>query len=152
MPTAIRADARDLARPGRAKELVGQGVGGVDVVVYGSDEPMHDWHAGSAGSFRRTVVALRRARGAGLPFVITCEVSRSNYRHLSEVVRVAHTLGARALRFVPVPATAMSPPAPGALLSPHLRRAVALARVLSLAVAAPGMEDPPGTQSWFEAT
>jgi len=141
-----------LARPGRAKELVGDGVAGVDIVVWGSDEPMHDWHAGSTGSFRRTVVALRRARGARLPFVLTCEVSRSNYRHLSEVVRVAHTLGARALRFVPVPAASPSPPAPDALLLPHLRRAVALASVLSLAVVAPGMEDPPGTRSWFEAT
>jgi hypothetical protein len=150
MPTAIRADARDLARPGRAEELVKEGVSAVDVVVWGADEPTHDWHAGSEGSFRRTVAALRRARGAGLSFVLTCEVSRSNYRHLSEVVRVAHTLGARALRFVPVSDEAPSPPPPDALLPPHLSRAVGRARALSLAVVAAGVEDPPGTLAWFE--
>jgi MoaA/NifB/PqqE/SkfB family radical SAM enzyme len=152
MPTAIRADVRDLARPGGAEELLKAGIPAVDVVVWGSDEPMHDWHAGSDGSFRRTVAALRRARGAGLSFVLTCEVSRSNYRHLSEVVRVAHTLGARALRFVPVPTSVSSPPPPDALLPPHLARAVARARALSLAVVAAGVEDPPGTRDWFEPT
>lgn len=93
----VQTNARRLAVKGYAHSLIASGIDVLDVSLHGASEAMHDYHTNTPGSFRQTVAGLRRARAAGLTFGITAVVTRSNYRHLSEIVHVAHTLGARAL-------------------------------------------------------
>lgn len=72
----------------------------LDVSIAGSTEPMHDYHTGAPGSFKQTVLGLRNARAERLRAAVSCVVTRSNFRHLAEIVRLAHAVGATGLRFV----------------------------------------------------
>ncbi len=72
----------------------------LEVSIAGSTEAMHDYHTGTPGSFKQTVVGLRNARSEKVGAALTCVVTRSNFRHLAEVVRLAHAVGATAVRFV----------------------------------------------------
>jgi MoaA/NifB/PqqE/SkfB family radical SAM enzyme len=101
---------------------------------------MHDWHTGVAGSFAQTVQGLYNARAERIPAGVTVVVTRSNYRHLTEIGRVAHAAGADAIHFATVAiagraarARASLSPAP-AMVAPHLQRAWADAARLGLLV------------------
>lgn len=72
----------------------------LDVSIAGSTEAMHDYHTGTPGSFKQTVLGLRNARAEKLRAVMSCVVTRSNFRHLAEIVRLAHAVGVTGLRFV----------------------------------------------------
>ncbi len=136
----VQTNARRLAVKGYAHSLIASGVDVLDVSLHGANEAMHDYHTNVEGSFRQTVAGLRRARAAGLTFGVTAVVTRSNYRHLAELVHVVHTLGARALHLPvvnPLGAAAenkdrlvVSPE----LLEPHMARAIARAQALGLVV------------------
>lgn len=71
----------------------------LEVSLHGSTEPMHDYHTSSPGSFKQTLLGLKNARSIGIETSITAVVTRSNFRHLAEIVAVAHSAGARAVRF-----------------------------------------------------
>lgn len=112
----------------------------LDVSLHGSTAVMHDWHTGTEGSFAQTVQGLRNARAERLPAGVTVVVTRSNYRHLSEIVRVAHASGAAAVHFAAVePAgrgrrsQALLVPS-AEMVAPHLQRAAAEAARLGLRV------------------
>jgi MoaA/NifB/PqqE/SkfB family radical SAM enzyme len=113
----------------------------LDVSLHGSTAPMHDYHAGTPGSFAQTIQGLRNARAEGIAFGVTTVITRSNFRHLIEIVRIAHAAGARAIHFAiaaPFGRAARDRarviPAP-AMVDPHLRRALAEAQRLRVAVA-----------------
>lgn len=112
------------------------------VDVYGVTESMHDHHSGSAGSFRRLVLELRRARAERVPFSLVFRLTRSNYRHAAEMVRVAHTLGARALGLTPADASSPVPAPLPELAAPFVERAFQTARALGLPIAEPGRAEP----------
>jgi MoaA/NifB/PqqE/SkfB family radical SAM enzyme len=110
----------------------------LDVSLHGSTAPMHDWHTGTAGSFAQTFQGLRNARSARIPVGVTVVVTRSNFRHLAEIARVAHAAGAVAIHFAPVQPfgralrdRARLAPATDMVL-PHLQHAAAEARRLGL--------------------
>ena len=110
----------------------------LDVSLHGSSAPMHDWHTGTAGSFAQTFQGLRNARAERIPAGVTVVVTRSNFRHLAEIARVAHAAGAVAIHFAPVQPfgralrdRARLAPATDMVL-PHLQRAAAEARRLGL--------------------
>ena len=112
----------------------------LDVSLHGATAPMHDWHTGTEGSFAQTVQGLRNARAERIPAGVTVVVTRSNFRHLAEIVRVAHASGAAAIHLAPVePAGRASRdrarllPAPE-MVAPHLQRAAAEAARLGLQV------------------
>jgi len=149
MRRVVRVEAEELNSVMRLRGLSEQALDAVEVIVFGCTEAMHDWHTSREGSFRRAVAGLRRARAARLTVVATCPVTRSNYRHLAEVVRVAHTLGLRAARFQLAPVGGASPPPPPAMLSPHLARAVDTARTLGFAVVTPVHAVPEEARDWF---
>jgi MoaA/NifB/PqqE/SkfB family radical SAM enzyme len=102
---------------------------------------MHDYHTSDAGSFRQTILGLRNARAQGIEASITTVVTRSNFRHLIEIVTLANALGARAVRFAPAEAYGSAARAADRvipawdLVKPHLVRAVAEATRLRLGVA-----------------
>ncbi len=153
----VQTNARRLAVDGVASALTAAGVTSLDVSLHGDSEALHDYHTGTEGSFRQTALGIRRARAARLELGVSVVVTRSNYRHLSGIVRVAHTLGGRAVRFVlarPLGAAlenaARIVPEPR-MVWPHLARAFELSRTLGLAFAAPDFELSSGqdVDQWF---
>jgi|HubBroStandDraft_6_1064221.scaffolds.fasta_scaffold85656_4 MoaA/NifB/PqqE/SkfB family radical SAM enzyme len=129
---AYRAYARAL---GEASERLV-----LDVSLHGSTAPMHEYHTGVPGSFAQTVQGLRNARAEGIRAGVTTVVTRSSFRHLAEIVRVAHAAGALAIHFAPAEpsgraATNRPRIVPEAeMVLPHLQRAVAEAQRLGLGV------------------
>jgi MoaA/NifB/PqqE/SkfB family radical SAM enzyme len=129
---AYRAYARALAESSPRLAL--------DVSLHGSTAAMHEYHTGVQGSFAQTVQGLRHARGERLAFGVTTVVTRSSFRHLAEIVRVAHAAGALAVHFAPVEpfgraalAEARLAPAQEMVL-PYLSRAVAEAQRVGVGV------------------
>jgi MoaA/NifB/PqqE/SkfB family radical SAM enzyme len=129
---AYRAYARELREASTRLRL--------DVSLQGSTPALHDWHTGAPGSFAQTVQGLRHARAEGIPAGTTTVVTRSNYRHLGEIVRVAHASGATAVHFVPIEPyggaarrrSLLVPPVE--MIAPHLQRAASEALRLGLVV------------------
>jgi MoaA/NifB/PqqE/SkfB family radical SAM enzyme len=94
----VQTNARMLAYPRYAKALAQAGVAALEVSLQGSSAPMHDYHTAVSGSFKQTVRGIANGISAGLSVGVTTVVTRSNLRHLAEIVRVIHALGAGALR------------------------------------------------------
>jgi len=94
----VQTNGRRLSYGRYVGELLGAGVTGFDVSLQGSTGPMHDYHTRVQGSFGQTARGIRNARGAGVRVVVSTVVTRSNYRHLAEVVEVARALGAGMVR------------------------------------------------------
>lgn len=137
----VQTNGRRLAYPSFARALrEASPVLALDVSLHGSTAPMHEYHTGVPGSFAHTIQGLRNARASRIPFGVTTVITRSNFRHLTEIVRVAHAAAARAVHFAQasplgraardrdrvIPATEM--------VAPYLSRAVAEARRLGIAV------------------
>ncbi|APR83775.1 Radical SAM domain heme biosynthesis protein [Minicystis rosea] len=112
----------------------------LDVSLHGSSAAMHEYHTGVPDSFAHTMLGLRHARAARIPFGVTTVITRSSFRHLPEIVRLAHSAGAAAIHLADalpfgraardrarvIPAEAM--------VAPYRSRAVAEAQRLGLAV------------------
>ncbi|MEZ4220101.1 MAG: radical SAM protein [Polyangiaceae bacterium] len=151
----VQTNARKLALKGYAGALAESGIDVLDVSLHGASEAMHDYHTRAPGSFRQTIAGMRRARAARMTLGITTVVTRSNYRHLSEIIHVAHTLGARAVHLATLAlvgsardnALQLQPAAP--LLVPHLRRAEARAASLGLVVVTTENLGNPGVPPLF---
>ena len=127
----------------------------LDVSLHGSTAPMHDYHTSTPGSFAQTVTGLKHARDAGIPFAVTTVITRSNFRHLPEIVRLAGALGARAIQLSPAVrhgSAARSAdrviPAPE-LVAPYLARALTDAAAQGLGWRAADRESAPGVAGWF---
>jgi hypothetical protein len=141
----VEVAAERLSRPGALAQLSG----GFSVDVFGTTQAMHDYHTGSPQSFRLLVGALRRARAARIPFVLVFRLTRSNYRHAGEMVRVAHTLGARALGLGSSEGRSSVPAPPAALLAAHVTRAFDVARSLGLPIADGERAEPESARRWL---
>lgn len=120
-----------------AEALKGAGLTAVEVALYGSTAALHDYHTRCPGSFRQTVSGVRASRSAGLRCALTTLVTRSNYRHLAELVRLGHALGVVALAIRSVlpegrAAGSQGLQPPRQMLAPHLRAAQQLGRQLGL--------------------
>jgi MoaA/NifB/PqqE/SkfB family radical SAM enzyme len=134
----LQTNGRRLVERGYAALLRDAGLERLDVSLHGSTAAMHDYHTGSVDSFSQTTRGLRQARASGLLTAVTVVVTRSNYRHLAEIVRLSHGLGVQALHLAlaePLGTAAAHAPSivpPRALVRPHWARALATARALSL--------------------
>jgi hypothetical protein len=101
------------------------------------------------------VKGLANARAAGIPFAVTTVVTRSNFRHLAEIARLAGALGARAVQLaVAAPHGSAGRAAdrviPAAeLVAPHLARAIAEAASLGLGWRAGDRGSAPEVAGWF---
>ncbi len=127
----------------------------LDASLHGSAAPMHDYHTATPGSFGHTVKGLANARAAGIPFAVTTVITRSNFRHLSEIVRLAGALGARAIQLAMSArhgraARAADRVIPALeLVAPHLARAAAEAQGLGLGWRAGERASGPEASAWF---
>jgi|GEM_PF-668500 len=144
----LQTNARRLAYLSYAQELRSAGLSSVDITLLGSTAPMHDYHTGTPGSFGQTVQGMRHAKACRMRVLVTCVITRSNVRHLADIVRVAHAAGASAIRMrVPVPAGRAREQmvrlgARRFLLDPHLKLAVAQGRRLHVSVSLASLADP----------
>jgi MoaA/NifB/PqqE/SkfB family radical SAM enzyme len=152
----LQTNGRRLAYPAYARALrAASSTLALDVSLHGSSAPMHDYHTGVDGSFAQTVTGIRSARAAGLDVGITIVVTRSNFRHLAEVVRLVHGAGARAVHFAGVERAGHAArladrviPAVE-LVRPYLARAADEALRLGLGVRAGETANPPEAFAWF---
>lgn len=134
----LQTNARRLAYASYARELRAAGLSAIDVSLLGSSAAMHDYHTGTPGAFAQTVRGMRHARAAAIDVVASCVLTRSNFRHAADIVRVAHAAGATAIRFrFPVlVGRALETPAriapQASLVEPYLKLAWIQARRLQL--------------------
>lgn len=130
----LATNGRRLAYGSYAACLAEAGVDGLDVSLHGSSDVMHDYHTSVQGSYLQTMRGVVNASAAGMGVVITCVVTRSNFRNLSEILHVVRALGVRAVRFRAPVLAGRSLLARDRILAhpelvlPHLRRAVGLGR------------------------
>ncbi|MRG94482.1 radical SAM protein [Polyangium spumosum] len=105
----------------------------LDVSLHGSTEVMHDYHTQTPGSFKQTASGVRHARAEGIEVSVTTVITRSNYRHLAEIVHLGMALGVRAVHFVKAERLGRAARAadrilaPEELVRPQLARAIAVA-------------------------
>lgn len=137
----LQTNARRLAYATYARSLVEAAASlSLDASLHGATIAMHDYHTSVDGSFAQTIAGLRSARSLGVRVAITTVLTRSNFRHATEIVRVAHAVGARAIQLVVAQsfgraARAFDRIVPAIeLVKEHLDRAEAEARSLGLAI------------------
>jgi MoaA/NifB/PqqE/SkfB family radical SAM enzyme len=136
----LRTNARRLAYASYAKELAMAGVDGLEVGLHGSSAAMHDYHTNVPGSFAQTIRGVSHAVEAGMRVAVSCVVTRSNFRHLAELVQRGKTLGVAVVRFRSPDLTGRTAVARERIVAhpelvvPHLRRAREQGRRLGVAV------------------
>lgn len=154
----LQTNARRLAYPAYTAALAGAAKDlSLDVSLFGSSAAMHDYHTRSPGSFAQAARGLLNARAHGLRTGVTVVVTRSNFRHLVDVVRLVRPLGADAVHFAPLePVGAASARllrlTPNeAMVEPHLAAATSEARRLGM-TAVTGDPDTAGLGHRFAGT
>ncbi len=148
---AYRAYARALREASSRLSL--------DVSLHGATEPMHDYHTQTPGSFKQTVIGLRNARAEGIEVGVTTVITRSNYRHLAEIVLLARGAGgASAVHFAQAAPHGSAARArdrvlpPAELTRPYLGRALAEAERLGVAWLAGERASAPAVRERFAGT
>lgn len=96
----VQTNGRLLAHGSYVEELVKAGASVFAVALHGPIAPLHDWLTQRPGSFREALRGIRNIRSAGAMVLINCVITRSNFRHLAEVVELADDLGAAVIRFI----------------------------------------------------
>lgn len=145
----VQTNGRRLAYAPYLRELITAGVTAFDVSLQGSTAPMHDYHTSVPGSFAQTARGIRNASQARLPVIVSTVVTRSNLRHLAEIVELARAIGARAVRLRKVERAGAGCDAfqrlapPPALARAWVRAAVQAGERLGLAVIAGSHEALP---------
>lgn len=100
MRIVVQTNGRRLAYPSYTEALkAASSKLFLEVSLHGSSAAMHDYHTNVPGSFQQTVLGLRNARKAGILCGVSTVVTRSNFRHLREILALSHSLGARAQSF-----------------------------------------------------
>jgi hypothetical protein len=93
----VQTNGRRLAYRGYLLSLREAGLDGLDVSLHGPRADVHEYHTRVPGSFAQTLSGLRSAAAAGIDVGVTCVVTRSNHRHLAEMVRLLSSIRVRAL-------------------------------------------------------
>lgn len=138
----VQTNGRLLADQGVCEQLRDSGTSVVDVSLFGSSPPMHDFHTRVEGSFVETIRGISNAASVGLKVGVSVVLTRSNFRNLSDIAGVAKRVGASALHVTVVKnvgsaCSAIPPLTPvRELVDPYLRSAVvgAVAEKLSVVV------------------
>lgn len=147
----VQTNGRRLAYRAWTVALRGAGADAVDVSLQGSTAAMHEYHTNVAGSFSQTLTGLGIARAAGLEVGVTTVVTRSNYRHLVDIVRLVAARGVKRVHLATLvrggrAARAWNRLAPNPLLvAPFAAAAVQVGRSLGVVV----VEDASGEDTLF---
>lgn len=90
--TWVRTNAT-LITPELARELKEIGVGAIVADLMAAKEETHDYLAGMAGSYRRTVAGIQNVVAAGIPTIMSIVLNRINKDEVQEYVELAKELG-----------------------------------------------------------
>ena len=141
----IQTNARRLAYKTYAESLLAAGLTHLDVSLHGTSSAMHDYHTRVPGSFKQTAAGIRLMGSLGLKITVTTVVTRSNYRHLHELVEVLAYLGVSSwhLSMVHPAGEASTMPSqlipPWEMLRPHLENARTNASRKAISLVASGI-------------
>ena len=152
----VQTNGRRLAYRSYARELAAASARLVlDVSLQGSTEAMHEYHTATPGSFKQTAQGIRNARAEGMRTGVSTVVTRSNYRHLIEIVQLAHALGATAQHFAVAEPVGRAADASFRiiprleLVRPYLNKASVEARRLGLELLVGETATPPEARARF---
>lgn len=88
----------------RARELKDAGVVRVSISLDGNTPELHDSFRGEQGAFEGALRGIEALRSASLPFQINTTITRRNAHILRDMIKLAESLGAKALHiFLLVP-------------------------------------------------
>lgn len=141
----LQTNGRRLAYSGYAKELVRAGISGVELSLAGPRRAIHEYHSQAPGSFSQSMAGAVKARLAGLRLGVTFVITRSNFRHMTEMVDFVTRLGVQAVHFAIVRPRGAALLCFGRivprfeLLAAHLRDALVLARSRHLPIYVSGL-------------
>lgn len=148
----IQTNGRMLAYPRNARKLVSAGADIFAVALHGHIAPLHDWLTRVPGSYEQALKGIENARRAGANVLVNTVITRSNFRHLPEIVALLPRLGVGGIRFIwlrseghaeaQIPSLAASPD----MVSRYLIRALELARGLKRRVQFEAPEDLAGLE------
>lgn len=150
----VQTNGRRLAYVSYARGLAKGGASGVDISLHGPTAAIHDYHTQTAGSFVQTLTGIGVARGAGLRVGVTSVLTRSNYRHVVDLVRLVAARGAQAIHLPVVkelpggPAISPSLVPSREMVAPYLAEALRVAQGLGLGVLVEGGAPSPWRE-WF---
>lgn len=141
----LQTNARRLAYRAYARSLARAGAHALDVSLQGPRAELHDHHTRVPGSFKQTVAGITSARAAGLEVGVSAVITRSNFRHLTQLVRRVAGLGVTRLRLAPARACGeagrlLPRVVPRlALVRPHLAEAARAAATLGIGLEVAGV-------------
>ena len=141
----VQTNGRRLPYEGYAAALAEAGASAVEISLQGHRAAIHEYHTEAPGSFRETIGGIQAAARAGLEVGVTTQLTRSNFRHLSSLVRAAAKLGVKALHLSGVQSVGgaathgakLLPPI--GMLRPQLERATREAAVARLPLVFSGL-------------
>ena len=84
----LQTNGRRLAYASYCGSLEEAGLTDVDIALHGSRAAMHDYHTRVEGSFKQTISGIREVVRSGLELCVSTTLTRSNYRHLLEILEV----------------------------------------------------------------
>jgi len=96
----VQTNGRMLAYPKMIRRLKRAGCDVFAVALHGHRSELHDWLTRCDGSFEQTLKGLENLRAARAVTLVNSIITRSNYRHMPELVQVASRYGGGAVRFV----------------------------------------------------
>ncbi len=89
----IQTNGRMFAHAGYARRLVAAGATEFSPALHGHVPALHDHLTAAPGAFAQTVAGIRNLKALGRYVLTNTVVTRSNYRHLPEIVRLLLSLG-----------------------------------------------------------
>jgi MoaA/NifB/PqqE/SkfB family radical SAM enzyme len=89
----IQTNGRMFAHAGYARRLVACGATEFSPALHGHVPALHDHLTEAPGAFAQTVAGIRNLKALGQYVLTNTVVTRSNYRHLPEIVRLLVSLG-----------------------------------------------------------
>jgi len=90
----LQTNARKFADLDTCRAFRDAGVTEFLVSINGNTPEIHDWHTGRSRSFQQTVKCIQNLSLLGLLIITNSVITRQNYQHLVEIVRLAENLGA----------------------------------------------------------
>lgn len=96
----VQTNGRMLAYPKMVRRLKKAGCDVFAVALHGHRVELHDWLTRSEGSFEQTLKGLENLRTAQAVTLVNSMITRSNYRHMPELVQLASRYGVAAVRFL----------------------------------------------------
>lgn len=102
--TMVMAPCGSLVTPESVEKIKLSGIKGISLSIDAADRQSHDEFRGQKGSFDMAINAAKIAKAHGLEFQINSTIHKNNAKNISEILKLAISLGAKAFHpFLLVP-------------------------------------------------